>query len=174
MTTAVNLTIQSDHMLPRAIPSRRRDSGIPTGFRRRSSARRARRGLFSHAHNRSCGPDSPIGPWPKSPKRLGIALLRLACAVTIAVCFWPAAPARSATTTYSIDPSAAMGRAIPVAFGDGGVHTVFLLDAPDIGEIVGNWVTVGNAMNALTDKGISVVAPAPEMVMFHRTRRHQA
>jgi len=107
-------------------------------------------------------------------RQLGIALLRLACAVTIAVCFWPAAPARSATTRYSIDPSAAMGRAIHIAFRDGGVHTVFLLDAPDIGDIVGNWVAVGNAMNALTDKGISVVAPAPEMVMFHRTREHQA
>jgi hypothetical protein len=174
MTTDANLTIESDHMLHQAIPSRRRDSGIPTGFRRRPSARRARRGLFSHAHNRSSRPDSPIRQWPMSPKQLGIALLRLACAVTIAVCFWPAAPARSATTRYSIDPSAAMGRAIHIAFRDGGVHTVFLLDAPDIGDIVGNWVAVGNAMNALTDKGISVVAPAPEMVVFHRTREHQA
>jgi hypothetical protein len=156
------LTIQSDHMLPQAI------------FRRRSSGWRSRRRLFSHAHNRSSGPDSPIRPWPMAPKQLGIALLRLACAVIIAVCFWPATPARSATTRYSIVPSAAMGRDVRGAFSDGGAHAVFPLDAPHAGDTLSDWVTAGNPMNALVDKGISVVAPAPEMAMFHRTREHQA
>jgi hypothetical protein len=48
------------------------------------------------------------------------------------------------------------------------------LDGPNAGDTVSNWVTVGNPMNALADKGISVVAPAPEMAMFHRAREHQA
>jgi hypothetical protein len=55
-------------------------------------------------------------------------------------CFWPAAAARSVTTRYSIVPSAAMGCEIPVAFRDGGAHAVFLLDAPDAGGTVSNWV----------------------------------
>ena len=57
-------------------------------------------------------------------------------------------------------PSAAMGRDIPVAFQGGGPHAVVLLDAFNGAPDVSNWVTAGNAMNALAGKGISVVAPA--------------
>ncbi|MEB3070638.1 alpha/beta hydrolase family protein [[Mycobacterium] vasticus] len=57
-------------------------------------------------------------------------------------------------------PSAAMGRDIPVAFMGGGPHAVYLLDAFNAGPDVSNWVTAGNAMNTLANKGISVVAPA--------------
>ncbi len=57
-------------------------------------------------------------------------------------------------------PSAAMGRDIPVAFLAGGPHAVYLLDPFDAAPDVSNWVTVGNAMNTLAGKGISVVAPA--------------
>jgi len=57
-------------------------------------------------------------------------------------------------------PSAAMGRAIPVAFLAGGPHAVYLLDAFDAAPDVSNWVTAGNAMNTLGGKGISVAAPA--------------
>jgi S-formylglutathione hydrolase FrmB len=57
-------------------------------------------------------------------------------------------------------PSPAMGRDIPVAFMAGGPHAVYLLDPFDAGADVSNWVTAGNAMNTLTGKGISVVAPA--------------
>jgi S-formylglutathione hydrolase FrmB len=57
-------------------------------------------------------------------------------------------------------PSAAMGRDIPVTFLGGGPHAVYLLDAFNAGDTVSNWVTAGNAMNALGGKGISVVAPA--------------
>lgn len=57
-------------------------------------------------------------------------------------------------------PSAAMGRAIPVAFQGGGPHAVVLLDAFNGAPDVSNWVTAGNAMSTLAGKGISVVAPA--------------
>jgi S-formylglutathione hydrolase FrmB len=57
-------------------------------------------------------------------------------------------------------PSAAMGRDIPVTFMAGGPHAVYLLDAFNAAPDVSNWVTVGNAMNTLAGKGISVVAPA--------------
>ena len=57
-------------------------------------------------------------------------------------------------------PSRAMGRDIPVAFMAGGPHAVYLLDAFNAHPEVSNWVTAGNAMNRLADKGISVVAPA--------------
>jgi S-formylglutathione hydrolase FrmB len=57
-------------------------------------------------------------------------------------------------------PSGAMHRDIPVAFLAGGPHAVYLLDPFDAGDPVSNWVTVGNAMNTLAGKGISVVAPA--------------
>lgn len=46
-------------------------------------------------------------------------------------------------------PSAAMGRAIPVAFQGGGPHAVVLLDAFNGAPDVSNWVTAGNAMNTL-------------------------
>ena len=51
-------------------------------------------------------------------------------------------------------PSAAMGRAIPVAFQGGGPHAVVLLDAFNGAPDVSNWVTAGNAMNTLAGKGI--------------------
>lgn len=57
-------------------------------------------------------------------------------------------------------PSSAMGRDIPVTFMAGGPHAVYLLDPFDAGAEVSNWVTVGNAMNTLAGKGISVAAPA--------------
>jgi len=57
-------------------------------------------------------------------------------------------------------PSAAMGRDIPVAFLSGGPHAVYLLDPFDAAPDVSNWVTVGNGMNTLAGKGLSVVAPA--------------
>ncbi|MET0896275.1 MAG: alpha/beta hydrolase family protein [Mycobacterium sp.] len=57
-------------------------------------------------------------------------------------------------------PSAAMGRAIPVAFQGGGPHAVILLDAFNGAPDVSNWVTAGNAMNTLGGRGVSVVAPA--------------
>jgi S-formylglutathione hydrolase FrmB len=53
-----------------------------------------------------------------------------------------------------------MGRDIPVAFRGGGPHAVYLLDAFDASPDVSNWVTVGNAMNTLGGKGISIAAPA--------------
>jgi S-formylglutathione hydrolase FrmB len=72
------------------------------------------------------------------------------------------APAAKANpdVEYLMVPSPAMGRDIPVAFLPGGAHAVYLLDAFNAGETISNWVTAGNAMNALAGKGISVVAPA--------------
>jgi S-formylglutathione hydrolase FrmB len=61
---------------------------------------------------------------------------------------------------YLMVPSATMGRDIPVAFLAGGPHAVYLLDAFDAAPDVSNWVTVGNAMNTLGGKGISIAAPA--------------
>lgn len=57
-------------------------------------------------------------------------------------------------------PSAAMGRAIPVAFQGGGPHAAFLLDAFNAGDTVSNWVTAGDAASTLAGSGISMVAPA--------------
>lgn len=56
--------------------------------------------------------------------------------------------------------SDAMGRDIPVAFLDGGPHAVYLLDAFNAGDSVSNWITAGNAIDTLSGRGISVVAPA--------------
>jgi S-formylglutathione hydrolase FrmB len=66
----------------------------------------------------------------------------------------------SVMTTRSLVPSAAVGRDIPVAFLGGGPHAVYLLDALDAAPDVSNWVTVGNAMNTLGGKGISIAEPA--------------
>jgi S-formylglutathione hydrolase FrmB len=68
--------------------------------------------------------------------------------------------ARAAGYENLMVPSAAMGRDIPVAFLAGGPHAVYLLDPFDAAPDVSNWVTAGNAMNTLSGKGISVVAPA--------------
>ncbi|OBI40502.1 alpha/beta hydrolase family protein, partial [Mycobacterium sp. E796] len=73
---------------------------------------------------------------------------------------WAPFAKANADVEYLMVPSAAMGRDVPVAFLAGGSHAVYLLDAFDAGETVSNWVTAGNAMNALGGKGISVVAPA--------------
>jgi hypothetical protein len=97
-------------------------------------------------------------------RQLGIALSRLAIAVITAIRFWPAAPAWSATSNYSMVPSVAIGRDIPVAHSGGG----------EAGDAVSNWVTAGDAMNTLAGKDISVITPAPEMVMLHPGRGHQA
>ena len=48
----------------------------------------------------------------------------------------------------------------PGGFQAGGPHAVILLDAFNAGPDVSSWVTAGNAMNTLADKGISVAAPA--------------
>lgn len=72
----------------------------------------------------------------------------------------PAGKARAAGYESLMVPSAAMGRDIPVAFLAGGPHAVYLLDAFNAAPDVSNWVTAGNAMNTLSGKGISVVAPA--------------
>ena len=68
--------------------------------------------------------------------------------------------ANAAGVEYLQVPSGAMGRDIPVAFQAGGPHAVVLLDAFNAGPDVSNWVTAGNAMNALAGKGVSVAAPA--------------
>lgn len=68
--------------------------------------------------------------------------------------------ARAAGYESLMVPSGAMGRDIPVAFLGGGPHAVYLLDAFNAAPDVSNWVTAGNAMNTLSGKGISVVAPA--------------
>ncbi|MGE5695874.1 MAG: alpha/beta hydrolase-fold protein [Candidatus Sericytochromatia bacterium] len=90
--------------------------------------------------------------------------MRAVLAAILGLGLW-VAPATSPTARADgfenlMVPSAAMGRDIPVAFLAGGPHAVFLLDAFNAGEGVSNWVTVGNAMNILAGKGISVVAPA--------------
>ena len=75
--------------------------------------------------------------------------------------------AKAEAVEYLTVPSAAMGRDIPVAFMGGGPHAVYLLDAFDAGDAVSNWVTAGNAMNALAGKGISVAAPASGAYSFY-------
>lgn len=94
--------------------------------------------------------------------------LRILCAAMLALVLWGAtatagctAIAKAAGNVESLMvPSAAMGRDIPVAFMGGGPHAVYLLDAFNAAPGVSNWVTAGNAMNALAGKGISVAAPA--------------
>jgi S-formylglutathione hydrolase FrmB len=95
------------------------------------------------------------------------ALLRVFCAAVLSVGLGGLAvtagtigKARAAGYESLMVPSAAMGRDIPVAFLGGGPHAVYLLDPFDAAPDVSNWVTVGNAMNTLAGKGISVVAPA--------------
>ncbi|MBB2770330.1 UNVERIFIED_ORG: S-formylglutathione hydrolase FrmB [Mycolicibacterium obuense] len=93
-------------------------------------------------------------------------MLRVVAAVVLAAGLWTATETASGTRAgadaveYLMVPSAAMGRAIPVAFQGGGPHAVFLLDAFNAAPDVSNWVTAGNAMNTLAGKGISVAAPA--------------
>ena len=89
---------------------------------------------------------------------LGSAALALGVWGAVGVEKAPAAHA--AGVEYLMVPSAAMGRDIPVAFQGGGPHTVVLLDAFNAGPDVSNWVTAGNAMNALAGSGMSVAAPA--------------
>lgn len=94
-------------------------------------------------------------------RNTGGRALRAFVALILGVSFWTAAPAMAAAAVeYLMVPSAAMGRDIPVAFEGGGPHAAFLLDAFNAGDTVSNWVTAGNAMNALAGKGISVVVPA--------------
>jgi S-formylglutathione hydrolase FrmB len=96
-----------------------------------------------------------------------ILLLRAALAVVLGVSLWTAGQAKADSTEFLMVPSAAMGRDIPVAFMPGGPHAVYLLDAFNAGESVSNWVSSGNAMNALAGKGISVVAPAGGAYSFY-------
>ncbi len=93
--------------------------------------------------------------------RLAVAILRLSLLILLLVSLWTAARANAQPSVeYLMVPSAAMGRDIPVAFQGGGPHAVILLDAFDAAPDVSNWVSAGNAMNALAGKGISVAAPA--------------
>jgi S-formylglutathione hydrolase FrmB len=92
--------------------------------------------------------------------KLWTSVLRASLAAVLLLCVWTAAQARAAAVEYLMVPSAAMGRDIPVAFMAGGMHAVYLLDAFDAAPDVSNWVTSGNAMNTLADRGISVAAPA--------------
>ncbi|ORB30737.1 esterase family protein [Mycolicibacterium parafortuitum] len=96
-------------------------------------------------------------------------MFRAVAAAAMAVLLWsgvaapftPSTPvARAQGVEMLMVPSAAMGRAIPVAFQGGGPHAVVLLDAFNAAPDVSNWVTAGNAMNTLSGLGISVVAPA--------------
>lgn len=87
-------------------------------------------------------------------------LLRGILVVILGLCLWNASPARADSVEYLMVPSAAMGRDIPVAFAPGGPHAAVLLDAFNAAPETSNWVTLGDAMNALAGKGIAVVAPA--------------
>lgn len=90
-----------------------------------------------------------------------ITLLRAILVAVLGVSLWTSSVAKAESPVeYLMVPSAAMGRDVPVAVTVGGPHGVYLLDSFDAGEVVNNWVTAGNAMNALAGKGISVVAPA--------------
>jgi S-formylglutathione hydrolase FrmB len=92
--------------------------------------------------------------------KLVVILLRSGLAAIIVLSLWTAAHAKAAAVEYLMVPSAAMGRDIPIAFMAGGPHAVYLLDSFNAGDAVSNWVTAGNAMNALAGKGVSAVAPA--------------
>jgi S-formylglutathione hydrolase FrmB len=98
--------------------------------------------------------------WSRSLLKRPTLVLRALLAATLLLCLWTATQARAAAVEYLSVPSAAVGRDIPVTFLGGGPHAVFLLDAFNAGDTVSNWVSVGNAMNTLVGKGISVVAPA--------------
>lgn len=90
-------------------------------------------------------------------------LFRVLGAAILGMGLWTATapvPASAAGVEYLMVPSAAMGRDIPVAFQGGGAHVVVLLDAFNAAPDVSNWVTAGNAMNALAGSGLSVAAPA--------------
>src|ERR1700741_3356003 len=87
--------------------------------------------------------------------RVGLTLL-----LTIGLSIGTSATAAASSVEYLSVPSAAMGRDVPVAFLGGGAHAIYLLDAFNAGDTVSNWITAGNAMNTLADKGISGVAPA--------------
>ena len=93
------------------------------------------------------------------------ALLRMLGVVVLAVGLGATTVTAGSTATAApyetlMVPSGAMGRDIPVAFLAGGPHAVYLLDPFNAGPDVSNWVTVGNAMNTMAGKGLSVVAPA--------------
>ena len=96
--------------------------------------------------------------------KLVLMMLRAALVAVLGLACWApvgfAGVARAEAVENLMVPSAAMGRDIPVSFMAGGPHAVYLLDAFNAGDTVSNWVTVGNAMNTLAGKGISVVAPA--------------
>ncbi|MEE6176085.1 alpha/beta hydrolase family protein [Mycobacterium sp. 050134] len=92
--------------------------------------------------------------------RRALVFLRAALALAVGVCLWNAAQGRAASYETLMVPSGAMGRDIPVAFLAGGPHATYLLDAFNAGPEVSNWVTAGNAMNSLSGRGVSVVAPA--------------
>ena len=94
-------------------------------------------------------------------------LFRVLCTAVLTVGLWGivatsgwTGTAKAAGFESLMVPSAAMGRDIPVAFLAGGPHAVYLLDAFNAAPDVSNWVTAGNAANAVGGKGISVVAPA--------------
>lgn len=115
-------------------------------------------------HNATVGVDCIAG---EKLRRHGIRLLRLTLVMVLGLCLCPVAHAKAEAVEYLMVPSAAMGRHIPVTFMGGGAHAVYLLDAFDAGDTVNNWVTAGNAMNTLADKGISVVAPAGGAYSFY-------
>lgn len=99
--------------------------------------------------------------------RVRATLLRLFLAVALAVGLgsatatqWSIGRSHAAPVENLLVPSAAMGRDIPVTFSAGGPHAVYLLDSFAAGPDVSNWVTAGDAMNALSGKGVSVAAPA--------------
>ena len=100
-------------------------------------------------------PDVAVG----NPRRLTV-VLRVALVALLLLCLWRNAEARADDVETLMVPSAAMGRDIAVSFRAGGPHAVVLLDAFNAAPDVSNWVTAGNAMNALAGKGVSVVAPA--------------
>lgn len=100
--------------------------------------------------------------------RADLMMNRLACICLLTAATWCAAMSAGSiaavradtTVEYLMVPSAVMGRDIPVAFQGGGPHAVYLLDASDAAPDVSNWVTLGNATQTLSGRGISLVAPA--------------
>lgn len=113
--------------------------------------------MYSSSHR----PRFTDGAGDRGPRRRAIAMLRGVLVIALSLSLWTAAQARAQSPVeYLMVPSAAMGRGIPVAFSGGGPHAVVLLDAFNAAPDVSNWVTAGNAVNSLADKGISVAAPA--------------
>jgi S-formylglutathione hydrolase FrmB len=92
--------------------------------------------------------------------RSSILRMMMVTTTVAALLFAAGSPGKADSVEYLMVPSAAMGRDIPVAFMAGGPHAVYLLDAFNAAPDVSNWVTAGNAMNTLANKGISVAAPA--------------